>query len=129
LCFDRLLGFLDAARDHPRFDRHAFGHAQAEHQRLMRFGRRRCASNRFERKEKIAKSRDRPGALRGRRNWLSMRRASWRSVPRMCSPPSATTSSCLICIALQTVEHRLPLVRRHLKDFSFVLEKHLGMVG
>src|SRR5713226_7577716 len=28
------------------------------------------------------------------RNWLSIRRASWRSVPRMCSPPSATTSSC-----------------------------------
>ena len=27
------------------------------------------------------------------RSWLSMRRLSWRSVPRMWSPPAATTSS------------------------------------
>ena len=26
------------------------------------------------------------------RSWLSMRRDSWRSVPRMCSPPAASTS-------------------------------------
>ncbi len=28
------------------------------------------------------------------RNWLSMRRDSWRSVPRMCRPPKETTSLC-----------------------------------
>ena len=28
------------------------------------------------------------------RSWLSMRRASWRSVPTMWRPPTATTSSC-----------------------------------
>ena len=42
------------------------------------------------------KKRDEPGSPwrpERPRSWLSMRRDSWRSVPRMCRPPAATTSS------------------------------------
>ena len=32
------------------------------------------------------------------RSWLSIRRASWRSVPKMCRPPTAVTSSCSLSV-------------------------------
>src|SRR6266540_1349645 len=46
------------------------------------------------------KKRDSPGSPwrpERPRSWLSMRRDSWRSVPRMCRPPRLTTSSCSSC--------------------------------
>jgi hypothetical protein len=45
----------------------------------------------LERQEEAAASPGRPAPARPR-SWLSMRRDSWRSVPRMCRPPAARTS-------------------------------------
>ena len=55
--------------------------------------RRRCAAGR---PRATGRSGDEPGSPwrpERPRSWLSMRRLSWRSVPTMCSPPAATTSS------------------------------------
>ena len=49
------------------------------------------------------------------RSWLSMRRLSWRSVPRMWSPPAATT-----CVAL---------ARRRSRSNSRELQQVLGVVA
>ena len=111
-------------RDQLRFDRHAFGHAQTEHQRFTRSP----PKMRIKSSSSDRKNREDPGSPwrpARPRNWLSMRRASCRSVPRMCRPPSATTSSCsaLHCSA-NCVVHRLPLFLRHLENFPFVLEQH-----
>ncbi len=41
---------------------------------------------------------------RGPRSWLSTRRDSWRSVPRMWRPPAAMTASCSALAAPSWVE-------------------------
>ena len=60
----------------------------------LRPGRTRSASSgRPRARGRSATSRGRPGEPERPRSWLSMRRASWRSVPMMCSPPASTTCS------------------------------------
>src|SRR6266478_3812717 len=57
LRFDRLLRLLDAARDHSRFDGHAFGHTQAEHQRPDTLAAEDAHQVVFERKKKPRRAR------------------------------------------------------------------------
>ena len=88
-----LLRAFDLSRNQPGLNRHAFRHSQPEHQRLHALAAENAHQVVFQRK----KNRDEPGSPwrpARPRSWLSMRRASCRSVPRMCKPPSATTSSC-----------------------------------
>ena len=52
---------------------------------------RRAASGRLPGRDRTSTSRGRPAVPDRPRSWLSMRRASWRSVPRMWRPPASTT--------------------------------------
>ena len=47
------------------------------------------------------------------RSWLSMRRDSCRSVPRMCRPPAATTSSCSRAVWILSSSVRRASVAAH----------------
>ena len=57
------------------------------------------------------------------RSWLSTRRDSWRSVPRMCRPPASTTDSCSTCaVCAVCCDGRVPGCLRGLELLAGVVE-------
>jgi hypothetical protein len=90
--FDGLLRALDALGDHLRLDGHAFFHAQPLQQRAHPLLGEDAHQVVFER-EIEARLAGIALAAGAARSWLSMRRDSCRSVPRMNRPPASITCS------------------------------------
>ncbi len=124
LRFDGFLGVLNAPADKARFDRHAFGHSQAEHEGFHTLAARRCAAGRPQAKGKSGRSRDRPGGLRG----LGAGYRCGRFVAFGAEDVQAAHRYDFIvfdaALRGELIVHRLPLRERHLEDFAFLLEQN-----
>ena len=73
-------------------DGHVLLHAQALHQAGDALGAEDAHAGRPRATGRTGSSPGSPWRPARPRSWLSMRRDSWRSVPRMCRPPAARTS-------------------------------------
>ena len=63
------------------------------------------------------------------RSWLSMRRLSWRSVPRMCRPPAATTSLALRAALRLEAREGLGVVGMRAVAAALGEREHLGVAA
>ena len=124
LRFDGFLGLLDTIRDHFRFDGHAFGHAEAVHKLLDALAAEDAHEVVFEGEEKA----------RGTRVALAAGPSTQLVIDAACfvafgaENVQAAESDHFVVLGFallgELVVNRFPLVRRNLKNFSFVLEKH-----
>ena len=124
LRFDRLLRLFDAAGNHFRFDGHAFGHAEAKHQRLDALAAEDAHEIVFEREEEARRAGI--ALTTGATAKLVVDAAGFVAFGAENVQAAERDDFIVFGFALlrEIIVDRLPLVGRHLKNLAFVLEQN-----